>query len=445
MPFPAWGTLAVSALALLLLLPACTADTPRLTLAVGGAPSEVAFWRQLVADFTDSTGIAVEFRRQPTDSSQRQQGLVVALEARQTDPDVFLMDVVWIAQFAASGWLRPLTIDPEPFFARVVHLVDRYEGALIALPIYVDGGLLYYRKDLLQRCGIAGPPRTWQELIDQAHRVLRERETSTDESGPAPREAERFRPATADEFYGFVWQGAQYEGLVCTFLEFAASGGGRIFAGGRPVLATPQNERALTLMHDLIHKYGISPPSTFTQMKEEEVRETFQRGGALFERNWPYAWALHQAAGSPVAGKVGIAPLPSFRGGEPAATLGGYHVGISSYTDVPRQAERLVHYLTSYEVQKRLALVLGWNPGRTGVYADPEVLQRMPHLATLRTVFDRAVARPVLPYYTQVSEVLQRRLNAALAGQSTPTAALAAAQAELEKLAERYGAPSDAP
>ena len=409
-------------------LQSCTRRESAFTVWIGGAPQEADYWEKLVREFQDRTGTDARIVRQPTDSDQRRQGLVISLESRQPDPDVFLMDVVWIGQFALSHWLEPLTtymthdtITMEPFFQRIIGQVDRYHDSLYALPVYVDGGLLYYRADLLKKYGIANPPNTWDELRDDAVKV---------QSG------ER---RTDPDFNGFVWQGAQYEGLVCTFLEFAASNNGGIIAHDTIDLATDPNVQALQFMRDLIHTYHITPPNTFTEMKEEEVRRAFQSGNALFERNWPYAWKLHQSPASSVRGKVGIAPLPHFGGGESVSTLGGWHIGISRFSDEKEAAWNFVKFVTSYEVQKQLAVNLGWNPGRRDVYADPDVLKTLPYLDRLQEVFDHAVARPNVPYYAQVSDMMQRYLNDCLAGKESPREALASVQKEIERITRVYG------
>jgi len=93
----------------------------------------------------------------------------------------------------------------------------------------------------------------------------------------------------------------------------------------------------------------------------------------------------------------------------------------------------------SKKVQKELSLKLGWNPARRDVYGDPEVLKVHPHFTQLRRIFDNAAPRPGLPYYTQVSEALQRHLNAAISGNEEPAAALEAAQKEMDAVAARYG------
>lgn len=392
---------------MLVLLVACCSKK-KFVFAVGGAPNEVKFWEELVKEFEEETGINVEILRQPIDTDQRRQNLSVALKAKRPDPDVFLMDIAWLAQFDKSGWLEPLEkkkngISTKDFFGT-------YKDNFVALPVYVDGGLLYYRKDMIEK-----PPETWDELVKIAIEVQRKER--------------RGNP----NFYGFVWQGAQYEGLVCNFLEFASSfGGGITIKGEKLFINTPENLKALKFMHDLIHEFKVSPPNTFTEMREEEVRIFFQEGNALFERNWPYAWALHKKAGL----KFGVAPLPRLK--RNASTLGGWHIGISKFSDEKEKSWKLLKFIVSYRIQKKLALKLGWNPGLKSIYEDPEILRKLPHFATLRNVFRNLVARPTIPYYTQISEVIQKYINAALAGRVTPEKALMKAEKEAQKIIERY-------
>lgn len=394
-----------------------------LVLAVGGAPAELAVWEELAAEFNQIHGVPVDLLRQPSDTDQRRQSLAIALSARKADPDVFLMDVAWLGLFAASGWLEALDgrVGAEPFFDEIVQLVDTYQGRLIALPVYVDGGVLYYRKDLLARFGYSKPPETWEALRLCAEHIQ-----------------DRMRPSIRD-FHGFVWQGALYEGLVCNFLEFAGSDGGFIRTGGRVRIDTETNRAALDFMRDLIWRSRISPPSTYTDLREEETRVLFQSGRALFARNWPYAWTLHQEAESPVRGKVGVCALPGLTPAQAASTLGGWHIGVSAFSDRKAEALELVRFIVSRETQKQLALRLGWNPSRSDLYGDEDIRRQMPHLPALAHVFRNAKPRPVMPYYDQLSRGVQRYLNAALAQRLDAAGALSQAQREIDRLAERYG------
>lgn len=424
-----WGLWLGLLMISLVVLAGCRSDRrDELVLAVGGAPAELDFWERTVEDFHRETGLRVSLLRQPTDTDLRRQNLMVALNGHDPDPDVFLMDIAWLAQFRASGWLEPLDaqaartgFSTEPFYENILRLADTHTGRLYALPVYIDAGLLYGRQDLLARFGSPRLPETWEELVRVSRRA---------------REALR---AERPDFYGFVWQGAQYEGLICNFLEFSASNqGGLTLADGRLTVNTPANRQALEFMRSLIHDSRVSPPNTYSEMKEEETRLAFQNGRALFERNWPYAWALHQADDSAVKGRVLIGPLPHFPGGESRAALGGWHIGISAYSDRKAEAWTLVQYLAGFEVQKQMALRLGWDPGRRDVYADPEVLKRLPHFAALREVFSRAVPRPMVPYYAQLSTALQRQLHKCISGEIPAAEALAAAEDECRKIIARY-------
>ncbi|MBD3421859.1 MAG: extracellular solute-binding protein [Chitinivibrionales bacterium] len=403
-----------------LMVSACVKQPGKLSFMVGGAPNEMAYWEEIVADFEKKHGTDVEIIRSATQTEQRKQAMLIALRGRKADPDVMLMDVAWVGQMAASNWLEPLPplgLDPAPFYRRVINQADTWNDRVIGLPVYVDGGLLYYRKDLLDTYGYDAPPRTWEELIAMSQKI---------------QTAER---AANPDFCGFVWQGAQYEGLICTALEFFVSaGGGFLTRDGASMLDSEANQTALQCMVDLIHKYNVSPPNTYTDMKEEEVRHVFQQGNALFERNWPYAWGLHQQDGSAVKGKTALAPLPHFEGETSAATLGGWHVALSKFSDRKEQAAQFIKYITSYGIQKKLALKLGWNPGRRDVYDDEELVAGNPQLPALKPVFENAVSRPAVPYYSQLSLAMQKHFNAALAGTISPKAALAKAHAEVRSI-----------
>lgn len=418
-------------LALLLLVPAgCAEQEARLTFWVGGAPQEVAFWEELVAEFESRSGIAVEVIRQPAATEQRKQGLVIALASGQPDPDVFLMDIIWIAQFVQSDWLEPLdrffakdVLVPGDFFSRVVPEADSDTGRTYALPAFLDVGVLYYRQDLLERHGFDGPPRTWRDLVTQATAI---------------QAAER---RNNPQFNGYVWQGAQYEGLVCTFLEFVATHGGRLTADGNVDLRDESTIAALTFMQDLIQRHRISPPNTYTEMQEEEVRRAFQRGNALFERNWLYAWGLHQREDSAVRGRVGLAPLPHDDGAATAATLGGWQFGISKTSDAKERAWQLAAFLLSREIQTRILLTLGWYSGRPDVYTAPEVRRKVANVDQLQTIMAHAVSRPDLAWYAHVSRIIQRYVNDCLSGKRAPREAVTVMQAEIDRIGRFYGQP----
>ncbi|MGA6826200.1 ABC transporter substrate-binding protein [Nitrospira sp. NS4] len=359
-------------------------------------------------------GVTVREEILPSSTDQQHQFYAINLEGKSVPFDLLAVDVIWVQEFARAGWIQPVDQglpDPErkTFVAGALESAT-YEARLYALPWYVDAGVLYYRRDLLERYGFA-PPKTWPELA-RITRAILDREQDPD-------------------LRGFLWQGKQYEGLVCVALEFVRGHGGGLL-GDR----NPEGEAALGYMRTLVEE-RLSP-SFVTTADEEATRHLFGAGRAVFMRNWPYAWSLLQAEGSPVRGKIGLAPVPSFPGHESVPTLGGWMLAVPERAPHPLEAKDLLRYLASSAIQKRLALELGYLPGRSDLYQDSSLLEAKPWLAALSPVILRAKPRPVTPYYLMISQVLQPELSAVVVGLKTPEAALVSARRQIDRI---LGAP----
>jgi multiple sugar transport system substrate-binding protein len=237
-----------------------------------------------------------------------------------------------------------------------------------------------------------------------------------------------------------VYQGARYEGLITTFVEYLGAYGGRILDGRRVVVNSEPALRALTGMRDQIYRDGVVPRAVLT-WQEEQTRFAFQNGQAAFMRNWPYAYPLMQdTAESRVAGKFSVAPMPAGPGGSPTAAVGGAQLAINRRSEHPEAAWALINFLTQPEQMRERATVVGQFPTRTAVYDDPELASGLAvQPATVRRIIEYGVPRPVTPIYTQLSEILQIHLHRALTRQSEPAEALARAQAEMQRLLNRAG------
>lgn len=359
-------------------------------------------------------GVRVRTEALPASSDEQHQFYVINLRAGSADFDVMALDVIWVAEFARAGWLNDLTetfvpADRKNFFKGPLAAIH-YQARAYAIPWFMDAGLLYYRRDLLAKY-MFEPPKTWEELSKIAA-VIKQREPN---------------------LYGFVWQGKQYEGLVCNSLEYIWSAGGDVMRDGRAVLDSPENLRALAFMRALVHDSGVSP-ELVTTATEEPSRRIFGGGKAVFLRNWPYAWTLFEQPDSPVKGKVGITVLPHFSGHDSAATLGGWQLGVNKHSQHPNEASAFVQYLTSAQAQKALALAYGLNPARRTLYDDPDLIAAQPHMAQLRAIFDHARPRPVTPQYVRLSQVLQSEFSAVVAGLKSPADALASAQEQIDAI-----------
>jgi multiple sugar transport system substrate-binding protein len=177
----------------------------------------------------------------------------------------------------------------------------------------------------------------------------------------------------------------------------------------------------------------ISPPLVTTAI-EEMTRHIFGNGRAVFMRNWPYAWSLMQAEGSPVRSKVGITVMPHFKGGKSAATLGGWQLGVNRFSPHKEAAILLVKFLLRRESQKFIALHTGLKPAWKGLYDDPELRAAQPFIADLLPVMMAARPRPVTPYYLMMSQILQAEFSAIITGIKSPEKGLDGARRQIEFL-----------
>ncbi len=301
------------AAAVLLLVPvaACQsssrgAENGGTRLAVMMQPGERPFWVPIAEGFErEHPGVRVDLVEGPHATDLRENLYTASLLAGDPSFDLVYMDVTWTPKFAAAGWLRPLDDDFDTRVQRARFLdaaleAGVYRGHLYRIPVRTDVGLLYYRKDWLQAAGL-DPPATFADLTRIARQL---------EDPPAR--------------WGYVWQGKQYEGLVCDFLEVLNGFGGFwIHPGTLEVgLDRPEARRALEfLAGTCTGSRPISPPGV-TTYQEEESRRLFQDGRAVFLRNWPYAWRLSQREDSPLRGRVGVMPMVAAPGGRARGNAG---------------------------------------------------------------------------------------------------------------------------
>lgn len=357
--------------------------------------------------------IKVKVQELPNSTDEQHNTYVTALSAGDSSIDVLAMDVIWTPEFAAANWLLPLDDKfTEEMRSKMlpgpVEAVT-YNGHVWAVPRFTDAGVLYYRKDI-----ISTPPQTWDELIQMAKENVGKEGTK----------------------YGIVFQGNQYEGLVCDALELIYSNGGSVIEGNKVTIDTPQAIAGLQYLIDLVK---IAPPGV-TTYQEEDARNVFQQGEAIFMRNWPYAWSLLNSDDSPVKGKVGIAPIPRGKDGkEGSPVLGGWNLGINKYSKHPEEAWKFIEFVTSEEGQKITALEGGNLPTLKSLYQDKEVLAKNPYWADFYDVFITAKPRPVSPFYPQMSDSMQINFHKALTGEITAEQAIKNVAKDLSEILAKSG------
>ncbi len=409
-------------LAVALVWGAAAAQT--VTVAAGAVGQELELVQAAAQRYMEANpGVTVNVLDTPDLADDRLGLYLQFFEAESSEIDVYQIDVIW------PGDLAVHFVDLYDYGAGEV--VDQHfdaivenntvDGRLIAIPWFTDAGLLYYRTDLLEQYGFAGPPETWTELTEMAQTI---------QDGE--------RAAGNTDFWGFVWQGNAYEGLTCDALEWIASNeGGRIIEPDGVI--TVNNPNAIEVIELAASWVGTISPTGVTGFAEEDARLMFQAGNAAFMRNWPYAYSLGQEPGTAISGLFDVSPLPAgdVPGGRPAATLGGWQLGVSAYSNNPELAADVALFLASYEEQKIRAVEGSLNPTIQPLYEDPEVLEAAPFFGALFDVFINAVARPstiTAPNYAQVSSAFYTAVHDVLTGAEDAETAMALLELDLQAM-----------
>ncbi len=363
---------------------------------------------------TNQNGVHVTWHNGPSDANSLITLYDNVLRARSASFDVLQIDVVWPAQFASNGWTVPLN-SRWPASSQANYLPGpikscTYNGQVVAAPMRTDLGVLYYRTDI-----VSTAPRTFVDLESLA--------TSN---------ASKAR-------IGYAWQGSQYEGLVCDFVEVLAGFGGSILDptdSKKVTVNSPEGVQALTAMVSWI---GTISPTATTTFNEEICRLAFQNGNAIFMRNWPYAYSLgNDATKSKVAGKFNITSMP-YGGSNTTghSCVGGWNMAINAFSKNVDASWTFIQYMLGTYAQKQLAIKGSFTPALKSVYDDPDVKTAQPLFTKLQPILQNSLPRPVSPVYPDLSNIVQTHVHQALTKQVTPAAALTALQTELQTLVSK--------
>ncbi|SER54695.1 carbohydrate ABC transporter substrate-binding protein, CUT1 family [Gracilibacillus ureilyticus] len=356
--------------------------------------------------------INIEFREMPADTGQSHDQYVTMFSSMSSEVDVFDADVIWPAEFAQANYALELDrfiqrdgIDMDAYFPGTVAAAN-FNGKQWAMPKFTDAGMLYYRTDIVEEA-----PETWDDLIKQASELQGEQGTQ----------------------FGYLMQAAQYEGLVCNYIEFIASYGGQVIdENNNIVVNSPETIKGLEKLAEIVNSDFV--PDNILNFMETETENAWIAGDAVFARNWPYLQASSQdEERSSVVDKVDIAPLPAGDAGH-AATLGGWMGMINRYTEHPEEAWEFLKFMTGEEGQKIIAVHGGRAPTLEALYDDPEVQEAGPLFSNPEfvKVLQSAVPRPVTPIYPEISDIMQIEISKFLTGDQTAEEAAQNMQTKME-------------
>ncbi|ABR63357.1 extracellular solute-binding protein [Sinorhizobium medicae] len=322
--------------------------------------------------------------------------------------DVVLFDVIWPAEYAANNVLLDVT-------DRITDEINQgvlpgawttveYDGKRYGMPWILDTKYLFYNKEILEKAGIKEPPKTWDELAEQAKAI---KDKGLLENPIA-------------------WSWSQAEAAICDYTTLVSAYGGKFLDSGKPAFASGGGLDALNYM---VTSYtsGLTNPNS-KEFLEEDVRKVFQNGEAAFALNWTYMYNLaNDPKESKVAGKVGVVPAPGVEGkSEVSAVNGSMGLGITTTSKHPEEAWKYIVHMTSQETQNAYAKLS--LPIWASSYEDPDVTKGQEELiAAAKRGLAAMYPRPTTPKYQELSAALQQAIQEALLGQASAEDALKSA------------------
>lgn len=329
----------------------------------------------------------VTLKEQSDQADQQHDDIVQHMQAKDAGYDLVTTDVIWTAEFAAKGWLQPLTGKyalPTSGLLQPTVKSATYNNTLYAAPFASDAGLLYYRTDLVKT-----PPKTLDEMWSDC------------------------KIAKQHNIDCYAGQFAKYEGLTVNVSEAINTYGGQIVdAKGNPTINSPEAKQGLQSLVTAVQK-GYIPKQEQTY-QEEQGRMAFEAGKFLFMRNWPYAYSLAKTDGSSkVKDTFDVAPLPGVNG-PGASSLGGHNIAISTYSDHKQTALDFLKFVEAPAQQKFFMQKGSLAPVLSSIYDDQDLVKQAPYLPVLHTAIQNAVPRPVTPFYPAVTQAIEDNGFAAL-------------------------------
>ncbi|MGK6317343.1 ABC transporter substrate-binding protein [Neorhizobium sp. DT-125] len=392
-------------------------------------PWDVELQRRAKA-FEDKTGAKVEFDMYAL--TQTAQKVAVELASKSPAYDVVWVESSDIARFAPGKFIEPLTAqvkdDANYNLADLIPSTVKgfsYKDDIYGLPHFAATQILYYRGDLLKEAGISGPPRTFDEFVEDCKKLQKPGLVCT---------AMRGKPSTSEN----VWYWTQM------FLSDGAKWVKNYPDDMTPTVNSPQAIKALEFYVDLMKNYSI--PGSVSASYDEVVVAMQQGQIAMAIEGAPLAGRILDPSLSKVAGKLGFAVPP----GGPAGTFAPFTAQGMSINAASKNKEAATEFL-KWATTRETMLDIAANSSfvavtRSSVWDDPAFKQKHgydfgfgsfteAYANTLRTA-DENYRLPI-PEFRPMGDRVALALQEVATGKRSAKEALDAAQGDIEKMFRR--------
>ena len=335
--------------------------------------------------------IPIDFPNFDFSTNERKEMLARSLRGRGDGIDLFAVDLIWVQRFAK--WCEPLdkyfSDDEKGKILKSALESCYYEGELVAVPLDLVQGVIYYREDLLKR--FKGGDNiirrinndiTWNEFIKLKNEI---------------------KPSTPY----YIFPATDYEGLICCFMELLLSLNRDYFSEEGFNLNTYEAEKSLQLLVDFVNK-NKATPEIVTEFTEIPSYEYFINSDALFIRGWPsYDKDFKESPFDPEKeSHLKKIPIPHFDSGIPTSIFGGWNLMVSKFSNKKEITVDFMKFLLKNESQEIFYRESGYYPIVNSFYENPEYLKKYPEIESFKNFMKTGVHRPAHVDYTRYSKIM---------------------------------------
>lgn len=351
-------------------------------------------------------------------TNERKELLARYLRSKNDRIDIFSVDQIWVPRFAR--WCVPLQkfMDSKEVSNIIPNALQTcyYKDTLVAVPLYIDIALMFYRDDLLKKfsdynltVNELSKSITWEKFIE-----LHKKNNSK------------------NPFY--IFQADDYEGLLCTFTELMADQNNPMVSkDGKILINTPEGKKSLQLLVDLVNKYGVSPKDV-SFLKENESFRYFAKNDGLFLRSWSSMLDDKvEYLTDEMRSNLRMAPLPHFENTKSTSVYGGWNLMVSQFSEKIPEVIKFVRFLMSEESQKIMYEEGGYLPTNKKLYTDSVFVAKHKEINFFKELFKTGVHRPFMEGYTNVSDILSYYINSAIKGEISVDKALQEAELKIKE------------
>lgn len=344
---------------------------------------------------------------------------------------------LWMPQLVQSDLLAPAPDtyiqDIQQAYSSSINSAVQVNGKTYGYPNEVDLYALNYNKALFQEAGIAGPPKTWNELVNDAKKL-----TKRDSSGNIIQQ-------------GFGIINSWNSGVVHPWLSLVNSDGGQLLSSDhKPLLNTTPSEETTNLYYQLIFTDKTTAPA----MNQANASTTgpyldnFANGktAMIIMANW-WESDLQASMGNKFT-NVATAQIPVGPSGSQSRSVSySWSTVVNSHASQAEQdaAWKFLKWLNGPQSGQNgssamgdILMGMGILPSRTTDLQAHQSQLNSPFISTYVAELPNSIPFPTVLGGDELTTSLQKSIESVMFGQSSPQQAMQQAQANLSQILSGY-------